>query len=361
MADHRGDVEGIRNLLDPAILALGAMVTPSGLCCYEVDEDDPPLKGESARYTLVALLGLLKAEADQREVPVDLEQLREAVDNRIARSEIGAGDLGLRLWVEARSPRGHAEALVARLESALETAGIARLIGTELAWVILGLATISERTETPSVRRLLGRALDQLVDGNRGASGLFLHSGRGLRRRFPNFATEIYGILALAVVACLGIDDRALGAGKRAADVLLSLQLSDGAWPWLFDADRGIVVEPYGIYAVHQHGMAPMALSELSKASGDPRYAAAAEAGLQWALGANELRQHMMPLERGMTYRSIRRKPPLNRLYLYANATSVATLRRRAFGIGSSTVELDRTCRPYELGWLIEAWSDRRE
>ena len=62
--------------------------------------------------------------------------------------------------------------------------------------------------------------------GNQRPSGMFTHYGDDRRRgRFPNFATEIYSILALATVAKLGLDDRAAPAASRAADRLLLLQL----------------------------------------------------------------------------------------------------------------------------------------
>ena len=145
-------------------------------------------------------------------------------------------------------------------------------------------------------RTQLQRALDQLL-ANQRPSGLFRHFGApGVRRRFPNFATEIYSVLALTEVARLGLDDRALPAARKGADRLLELQLPDGGWPWLYDAERGDVVERYEIYSVHQHGMAPMTLLELTEVSGDERYASAARRGVPWMFGANELGVDMAPL-----------------------------------------------------------------
>jgi hypothetical protein len=93
----------------------------------------------------------------------------------------------------------------------------------------------------------------------------------GWRRRFPNFATQIYSVLALAVVARHGLDDRALPAAIVTADRLLEMQLPDGGWPWLFDAERGAVVEHYEIYSVHHDAMAPMARLELWEICRNPR------------------------------------------------------------------------------------------
>ena len=52
---------------------------------------------------------------------------------------------------------------------------------------------------------------------------------------------------------------------------------------------KGRIVEPYEVYSVHQHGMAPMGLLALAEATGDQRYVAAADRGLRWIYGRNEL------------------------------------------------------------------------
>jgi hypothetical protein len=190
---------------------------------------------------------------------------------------------------------------------------------------------------------------------------LFRHYGDGRRRaRFPNFATQIYAVLALAVAGRHGLDDRALPAARKAADRLLALQLGDGGWPWLFDAERGTVVERYEIYCVHQHAMAPMGMFELSEATGEGRYAAAAAAGLPWIAGNNELGADMVAPDEGLVYRSIRRRRPWDRIGIATNtATALAVSRSRAGQ--SKRTEINRTDRPYSFGWILEAWAGRED
>jgi hypothetical protein len=344
-------------LVEPALAALPRMLLRSDLFCYEVVEGEPAPRGESVRYTLIVLLGLLRARQAGLPVPMEPDRLRDAVDAALGRPEVTPGDFGLRLWVECRADTGAAERLVGALDESLRShGGLAAQEGLELAWIVTGLALTADGDELG--RKLLAEALEQLIQANQTRSGLFRHSGGpGFRRRFPNFATEIYSVLALALVARRELDDRALPAARKAADRLLELQLPDGGWPWLYDAERGEVVERYEIYSVHQHGMAPMTLRELSDVSGDERYASAASRGVPWLFGANELGQEMAPLDRAMTYRSIRRKRPLDRIWLYANTALAATLDRPREGRGR-ILEVNRSCRPYELGWLIEAWAD---
>jgi hypothetical protein len=343
-------------LVAPALAALERMVLPSGLCCYEVVDGDQRPRGESIRYSLIVLLGLLRAEQAGVGVPIATDRLRDAVDAALDRPEVTPGDVALRLWVEARTRGPGAEGLVAALERSLvASGGLPAREGLELAWIVTGLASTHDAGERG--RRLLADALDQLIESNQAPSGLFRHYGdrSHRRRRFPNFATEIYSVHALSIAARRGLDERALSAARRGGDRLLALQLPDGGWPWLFDAERGTVVERYEVYSVHQHGMAPMGLHELAEASGDRRYADAAARGLPWMFGENELGVQMAPLERGMTFRSIRRRAPLDRLWLYAN-TATSSLVGRGGGSGR-LLEVNPTCRPYELGWLVEAWA----
>jgi hypothetical protein len=332
------------------------MLLPSDLFCWELVEGEAEPRGESIRYTLIVLLGLLRAQQAGAQVPIEPERLRRAVDRALGRPEVTPGDFGLLLWVESRAGTASAERLIASLDESLRAHdGLPAREGLELAWIVTGLALNAEVSEAG--RTQLQQALDQLL-ANQRPSGLFRHFGApGVRRRFPNFATEIYSVLALTEVARLGLDDRALPAARKGADRILELQLPDGGWPWLYDAERGDVVERYEVYSVHQHGMAPMTLLELTEVSGDERYASAAKRGVPWMFGANELGVDMAPLDRGMTYRSIRRRRPLDRLWLYANTGLAGRLGRQRKGPGR-ILEVNRTCRPYELGWLVEAWAE---
>ena len=213
------------------------------------------------------------------------------------------------LWIDARRRGGRGAEIADRLEGALSThGGLAARVGMELGWIITGLAYHVAASGSATGARLLEESLDQLLARNRAPSHLFRHFGvSGWRRRFPNFATQIYSVLGLAVVA--RPRPRRAGAARcrATADRLLDAQLADGGWPWLFDAERGTVVERYEVYSVHQDAMAPMALLELCEACGDERYVDAVARGLNWIFGGNELGANMVDRENGLVLRSIRR------------------------------------------------------
>lgn len=318
------------------------MQLEDGSFCLDFVQGDPVPKGRSLRYTLMTYLGLLKADQSGLAHGFDLGRIAGAFD--LSTPDLRAGDLGLLLWAAARGGLGGADEVLDRLEGT----DLAALEGQELAWVALGAI----HQQVPVAHR----ALEQLL-GNQSGSGLLRHGGAGRRSRFPNFATQAYGLTALATAARLGLDDRALPAARRVADRLIELQLPDGGWPWLYDAERGRTVERYELYSVHQHAMGPMALLELHAAGGGEQYAEAARHGLAWIHGRNELGANMVDEGEEIILRSIRRRRPFDRLVLYERtAAALAGVSRDRSG---RLLELNRTCRPYELGWLLEAWSGR--
>jgi hypothetical protein len=350
------------DLIHFAMRALRLMRLPDGAFCFErrVGESDP--RGRSLRYTLMVELGLLRAQASGYTLPFVVDELESVVWREIERTQLKPGDLGLMLWADARRAGGRAVELTERLEASLKAAdGLPALLGMELGWIVIGLAHQVATDGGDGAQRLLARALDQLVVENRAPSHLFRHFGaQGWRRRFPNFATQIYSVLALSVVARHGLDDRALPAARATADRLLELQLPDGGWPWLFDAERGTVVERYEVYSVHQDAMAPMALLELSEACGNERYVRAVQRGLSWIHGRNELRADMVDRRHQLVLRSIRRRRGLDRFWLAARTGASLVGLPTPSGAGRLT-ELNPTDRPYHFGWVLEAWCGRED
>lgn len=350
MADPSVD-ERTRELVGFALKTLPAMRTDDGTFCHEVQAPALEPRGRSLRYTLICLLGLQRAKAAGLEVSVKPAELRDLLMDEIDSAEMTAGDLALLLWADSRMGRTSVDAIAFRLHKRLG-ADIPDLEGLELSWVVIGAAEAG-------AYELCDRALERQL-ARAGARGrLFTHRDSGRRARFPNFATQIYGVLALAIAARSGHGgDRTLATARRVAGRLLELQRPDGGWPWIYDATRGTVVEPYEIYSVHQDAMAPMALLELSEVTGDGQYRDAALRGLAWMYGQNELGRQILDEEGGIIYRSIRRRPGFDRAVLYAN-TATSPLGRAALSGLRGPLELNPTDRPYHLGWILEAWCGR--
>lgn len=332
------------------------MQLPSGLFAYELARGASQPSGRSLRYTVMTEIGLRRASGAAIGHPFDLEKIREAVLAELGSPELRPGDFGLLLWADSLVSGGRADELERLLSESLQReGGLAAREGMEVAWIVQGLALQERRG------RVLDEALELLLATNVAPSGLLYHYGPGSRRRrFPNFATQIYGVLALAHLARTREDAAALEAARATGDRLLALQLPDGGWPWIFDAQRGTIVEPYEIYSVHQDAMAPMALHSLTQATGDLRYRGAAVYGLDWIFGRNELGVQMLDRETGMLYRSIRRRERLDRAYLYGR-TAASYVRAPRIKDARKTLEVNRSDRPYHLGWVLEAWAGRED
>jgi len=349
--------ERIDELLATVPAGLQRMQLPSGLLCHEVRAPEWSPRGRSLRYTAMVLIGLSRAEPAGLEHGLDRRRIETTLWAHLDSSELSVGDLGLLLWLDARTESGRGEEILGRLRAALPGAGgLGALEGMELGWIATGLALQVAAAGAPGAEALLHDALRELLDVRQASGGLFYHHGLpSSRRRFPNFATQIYGVLALTTAADL--DARALAGARLAADRLIALQLPDGGWPWLFDAEHGRVVEPYEVYSVHQDAMAPMALLALYEATGEERYRRAVARGLDWLWGENDLGVSM--IESGFVRRSIRRRRPLDRVALYANTAGAMLGGRRVVG-ANGTREVNASDRPYHLGWVLEAWAGRQ-
>lgn len=347
----------IAELLGAVPAGLERMQLPSGLFCHEVRAPGWGPHGRSLRYTAMVLIGLSRAEPAGVEHGLDPRRIETTLWSHLDSPELSVGDLGLLLWLDARTGAGHGEEVLARLTAGLPDAGgLGALEGMELGWIATGLALQMAADSPPAAETLLQEAVLELLDVRQASGGLFYHHGLpSRRRRFPNFATQIYDVLALVTAAEL--DARALPAARLAADRLLALQLPDGGWPWLFDAERGRVVEPYEVYSVHQDAMAPMALLALYEATGEERYRHAVARGLGWLWGENGLGVSM--IESGFVRRSIRRRRPLDRVALYANTAGAMLGGLRVVGANGAQ-EVNASDRPYHLGWVLEAWAGRQ-
>jgi hypothetical protein len=352
-------VARVRELERFAISRLPSLQRGDGVFCHQVVAGEPP-EGRSLRYTLIVLLGLLRAEEHGLEHGFHLGALRSRVLSELSSAELTAGDLGLALWAESRADGDAVQELVGALGGRLLQGGLETVMSMEVAWVVIGLTEAGARGELGVGERILAEARGQLVESRRPHGGLVTHVGRGRRRRLPHFADQIYTVLALSQLARIRDDGAARDAARAIGDLLLENQMSNGAWPWIYDALRSTVVEPYELYSVHQDSMAMIGMHGLAEATGEPRYREVAVRSLDWNYGANELGVQMFDPEAGMIYRSIRRQQRFHRAVQARNAAA-AYFRASPRLAAPEELEVNRSMRPYHLGWLLEAWAGREE
>lgn len=349
----------IRRLCDLAAHGLGPMFVPEeGLFCRRYVRDGGSngamvRDGLSYRYTIMSFLGLLEYERSGGTSPIPLQP---AIQNLIARESTpdNIGDLGLLLWLCAKSaPEKTAEiARIHQVETALNRYDGARERNTmELSWFLTGLSYAGMSN--------LANQTYEALQTNQGSHGFFGHSastgtvtGR-FRGSVGSFADQVYPIYAFSsfFIAFRHLD--ALNSAMKCARSTCSAQGALGQWWWHYDAKSGRVVQHYPVYSVHQHAMGPMALLKAMQA-GQVDFTESILKGLGWIYGANELETPTVDEGLSVVWRCIL---PQSRLQMRADQ-ALAYLRLPQELERNRRLRILYECWPYELGWLLYAFSN---
>jgi hypothetical protein len=347
----------VARLMELAIHGLKPMYDPEKrLFCHRLRKTPSGniREGISQRYTIMTLLGLLRAEAVGYRSPVDISATIDAL-YRDTEWVDNIGDVGLLLWLSSVTSRG-LDSFYASfdLKTALqEYSGARKRLTMDLAWFLSGLSYASGTAgKVGQDLEPLTQQTYKLLRLNQGKDGLFGHMAKwkslagAVRGHVGSFADQVYPICAMAQVGqVFGLEEASQNA-LACGETICRLQGSLGQWWWHYDSVTGRVAEQYPIYSVHQHGMAPMALFALQDACSvdfrDQLYK-----GLDWINGTNELNQDLEDVAAGVVWRCIRPN----------NAGSYASRVRTFMGQQPdlSSAEVLFECRPYELGWLLYA------
>jgi len=346
-------------LLALAIRGLERMYDPQkGLFCHRLRKTSDGLvrEGISQRYTIMTLLGLLRAQAAGLASPFDVE---EAIDLLFEDTSWidNIGDLGLLLWLCAATSGQRLRQFHTMFDvsgSFVRYSDARRHLTMELSWFLTGLVAASKAGHTADLEPLANQTY-QLVLRNQGRHGLFGHMARWhslagvVRGRVGSFADQVYPIFAMAHFSQVFGNGEARDRALRCANAICGSQGPLGQWWWHYDSVTGRVVEHYPVYSVHQHGMAPMALLALEETSGAD-FQKHIQSGLRWITGANELHKDMQDQDVGVAWRCI--QPPKS------ISTKIHGLMRKEPLQDSLQVLYE--CRPYELGWLLYAFADQK-
>lgn len=326
---------------------------------------EPTSGAEEVTGTAICLIGLARAGIEPKVIGLDVSRTLEALIEAVRRHGCFGG-AGLVVWANAAVDVFPVAELLPRLDIPAGEPGdlLERLTTMEAAWLVCGLAHEAARPGADGYRRLL-TATSGLLSRFDGEARLFHHSSlkAALRHRFrrnlPNFADQIYPVQALAHAAsALGMPE-AMETAASCASRLIELQGDLGQWWWHYDSERGDVAQPYPVYSVHQHAMAPMALTSLTAAGGDD-YAVAIEQSLAW-LGENELGADLVDREAGTIWRSIERREGSTRRL----GRNVGLLLGAGKGTGrevpAASLTVNYETRPYEWAWCLYAGAAARD
>lgn len=310
---------------------------------------------EEITSTAICLLAASRAGLDGKELGLDVPTTIGLVfDHCAARYR---GGLGLAVWMNAGwnaepLPRLFAERNLPLDAGAL---GVRSMTTMEVAWLLCGLAHESARNPDPAVTALRDAVRAEAIGRYHAPGRLFRHAaaflpaGDWIRRNVANFADQIYSVMAFSFDALAG---GGAGSAKVAADCmarLVELQGELGQWWWHYHPPSGAVTGHFPVYSVHQHGMAPIALTAVSRCDGTDR-SAAIERSWSW-LSRNELGAALVDLSAGTIWRDI--EPRRGRAAAAARHLGMVLGLREAGPGGSDGLEINHETRPYEWGWCL--------
>lgn len=329
---------------------------------YHLDGREPANESVPASdvfYTLNVLLGLSRVG----QVPQGIN-LRETFQHNVVQLTtlpVPQYAFGMALWTGAElnceipaNVLGHINSLLS------DRNNWSKFRAQDLGMILAGV--VAQAKHDPKTWTSLANSLFQFLDERYlCGTGLFFDAPRGMRRRFASFATQTYLTIACYLYGEWANNPHALEIANTATRKLISLQGTNGAWPWFFDVPTGRVVDFYEIYSVHQYGMAP-AFLEFAERHGVTEARNALIKGFKWTLGENRFRRSMFIPDLHLSIRSLVRKRELRTKVLrIGRAIFNALLRRETRILSPGDVTLRLECRSYELGWILWSFGRRSD
>jgi hypothetical protein len=313
-------------------------------------------EGTSARYGAIVALGACHLDvAGQRKV------LAGQAPSAYVDELIGAltpasnpGDVAVTAWAAAATGAADLPRSLELLRAAVGRTGYI----VEIAWALSAFTAALEQADA-------GRQRDRLLAAFSRSGQLFPHAVDVAKlpwyRRFLGcFADQVYPIQALARFHATFGDSDGLEAAERCARQICYLQGGAGQWWWHYDWRTGAVAEEYPVYAVHQNAMAPMALLDLA-AAGGTLHDEPIRAGLRWLAFAPEIGGSLIDDRLGVTWRKVARRDS-GKAVRGVRGAAIGLHRRARLGVLDMVFAprgIDYETRPYELGWLLDAWMSR--
>ena len=352
------DAQGsVQNLIALAVRGLPAMFdSRSQMFCHKLKKTAKGLvqEGISPRYTIMTLMGLHRLEQSGTPSPVDMKPVLEGLLTNTLWVE-NIGDAGLMLWLAAQLAPDRLGEVAKRLQiqtALTRFADVREGTTMNLAWFLTGLSYCSQVSDEGKKLSGIARETYNLLIANQGKYGYFSHQGsRGslkgsLRGHIGSFADQVYPIYGMAQFFAAFGDESALQRARDCALAICQAQGSLGQWWWHYDSRSGRVFEEYPVFSVHQHGMGPMTLFALSKASGE-NFDRWIFKGIDWIDRRNELSVNMEDASWNVIWRCIG-QTKLKRL-----TGALSGSRQNGHESGPKGLSVLFECRPYELGWLL--------
>ena len=319
------------------------------------------LPSKDVFYSLNVILGLATLGQDVWARDYDLPDLLEHNAHRMF--EVGAPKYayGTALWAAAELGVELPADVMAKFDTFIRNRNHWHdFRAQDIGMILIGLCEQKARGNTAFDD--ITPALFAFLETNYACdTGLFFDQASGLRRNFASFATLTYLTTACYHYGTTYGSDTALSIADRATRKIISLQGRNGEWPWFYYTSKGIVVDPYEVYSVHQHGMAALFLEFAERRNVEGAHDALVK-GFNWIFGQNQFERPMMVPERGMFYRSIIRRGELKNSRIRAmRAVINGVMGTEGSYISPNDLTLRLECRSYELGWILYSFGTRTD
>jgi len=317
-------------------------------------------EGHSVRYALITLLGLEVGRPVVGETAMLSDTIWYRVEDSGLVDTLSAGDFGLGLWAAALHGRADRRFTAHRAVTELRR-DPRRCDSVDLAWLVLGAEhAIAAGHGAADAPTLLEEAKSHLLALWSRDAGLFYRHPRGglvssVSRRVACFANQIYPLMALAVHAARTGCARSREIVAALTDNLCRLQGPLGQWWWLYDAEKGGIVDGYPVYSVHQDGMALMGLIWAGHALGRD-LTDNLERSLRWVGGLNERDESLVVSGALLVHRDIHRAG-VGRVHRMIEGSLHCLGKKTAWDErhDAAAFRVNPECRPYHLGWILYA------
>jgi hypothetical protein len=311
-------------------------------------------------YSLNVLLGFAPIRQAVSHEHYDVPALFDSLCRDLPNWPVRNGAWGMALWAAAELDLDTPAVAADRLRPfAADPAPAAAWTAQDVGLSLSGAAAQARHDASwrPVARGLAKLLLQQF----RGPGALFRDSGQGPRRHFATFATQVYAAMSLYQYGELADDQAAIAAANACAAKLIALQGPQGEWPWFYLPAADRVLDPYEVYSVHQHGMAPALLHHAVRHQ-VPGARHAIETGFRWIFGANEMGRSMLRPDLSLIYRSQRRQGFQGRREARLMRAAVAAATGGSgWTPGKAPLQLTEEMRSYEFGWLLWSFGGRSD
>lgn len=319
-----------------------------------VNDVQHPLK---LRYTINTLLGIQQA-LQFYPLDWDIDRLIDQFLQMNRAAITNPADCGLMLALLARTYDPRQQEFRNEIQKILKSKNANNLSAQDLGWMLFGSTTaarISQHQQDVALaNELYAIVRNRLIVPK---TGLPRFSLTGLRRRCTSFGGVVYILMSLAEYGNTFQHQQALALFRHAATTVIGLQGPQGEWPWFIDAERGIVLDWYQVYSVHQDSMAMLWLLPALDL-GIEQARPAIERSYRWLFGSNQLGIAMMESSPFFIHRSHRRDESLERPRRLLRS-GLSLLLHRSGQLRSTGIVLNPECRSYQIGWILYAWSGR--